>query len=57
MNIKLHDFPGYAKIIRVYATLEPWSIDEGLITPKMSLKRNKLMEKFSSQLVELYAGH
>ncbi len=57
INSKLHDFPGYAKIIRAHATVEPWTIDDGLITPKMSLKRNKLMEKYSSQLAALYAGH
>jgi len=54
---KLHDFPGYAKIVRVHNTLQPWTIEEGLITPKMSLKRNKLLEKFSAQITELYAGH
>ncbi len=57
INTKLHDFPGYAKIVRVYNTLEPWTIEDGLITPKMSLKRNNLMEKFSTQVDELYIGH
>lgn len=57
INAKLHDFPGYAKIVRVHSTLEPWTIEAGLITPKMSLKRNKLAEKFSTQIDELYAGH
>ncbi len=57
IGVKLHDFPGYAKIVRVYSTLEPWTIEEGLITPKMSLKRNKLMEKYSDQVTNLYAGH
>jgi len=57
ITAKLHDFPGYAKIVRVHNSLEPWTIEEALITPKMSLKRNKILEKFSVQVDELYAGH
>ena len=54
---KMRGFPGYAKIVRVHNTLEPWTIEEGLITPKMSLKRNKLLEKFATEIEQLYAGH
>ena len=57
ITAKLHEFPGYAKIVCVHNTLEPWTIEEGLITPKMSLKRNKLLDKFASQIEALYAGH
>lgn len=57
ISAKLHSFPGYAKIVRVHSTLEPWTIEEQLITPKMSLKRNKLLEKFAAQLDALYEGH
>ncbi|MDH5444633.1 MAG: long-chain fatty acid--CoA ligase [Gammaproteobacteria bacterium] len=54
---KMFEFPGYAKIVRVHNTLEPWTIEDGLITPKMSLKRNKLADKYSKQIEKLYAGH
>lgn len=54
---QMHEFPGFAKIVRVHSTLEPWSIEDGLITPKMSLKREKLMEKFSTEINSLYLGH
>ncbi|MDH5178530.1 MAG: long-chain fatty acid--CoA ligase [Gammaproteobacteria bacterium] len=54
---QLSNFPGYAKIPRVYCMLSPWTIEEGLITPKMSLKRNKILEKYAAQVEELYAGH
>lgn len=32
---KLKDFPVYAKIRRVVLLLEPWTIDNGLLTPTL----------------------
>ena len=57
IKLKMHAFPGYAKIVRVHNTLEPWTIEDSLITPKMSLKRNKLLDKFTSEIEQLYSGH
>lgn len=50
-------FPGYAKVHRVLLLCDPWNIDNGLLTPKLSLKRNKVVEMFGSQIEELYKGH
>ena len=50
-------FPGYAKVHRVLLLREPWTIDNGLLTPKLSLKRDKVVEKFGKQIEELYKGH
>ena len=50
-------FPGYAKINRVLLLNGPWTIDNGLITPKLSLKRNKVAEKFAAEIEALYRGH
>ncbi|WP_455234040.1 AMP-dependent synthetase/ligase [Thiogranum longum] len=49
-------FPGYAKIHRVYCELQPWSIEDGLITPTLKLKRNKVYERYQSQIEQLYAA-
>ncbi len=35
----LKDFPGYAKIRRVSVRLEPWTIENGLLTPTLKTKR------------------
>lgn len=51
----LHDFPGYAKIRRVHLSLEPWSIDNGLITPTLKIKRNKVLEYLRKDVEQLYA--
>ncbi len=53
----IHAFPGYAKINRVLLLNGPWTIDNGLITPKLSLKRNKVVEKFAAEITDLYEGH
>ncbi|GAB4121115.1 MAG: AMP-dependent synthetase/ligase [Sideroxydans sp.] len=53
----LTSFPGYAKVNRVLLLTEPWTIDNGLLTPKLSMKRNKIVEKFSAEIDRLYEGH
>ena len=53
----LSAFPGYARINRVLLLNGPWTIDNGLITPKLSLKRNKVAEKFAAEIAKLYEGH
>ncbi|WP_126452339.1 AMP-dependent synthetase/ligase [Sulfuriflexus mobilis] len=50
----LHEFPGCAKIRRVVLTLEPWTIDNGLLTPTMKVKRNKVLEQFQTAVDALY---
>lgn len=50
----LHDFPGYAKIRRVYLTLEPWSVENGLLTPTLKVKRAKVMEYLDQEINQLY---
>lgn len=51
------EFPGYAKIRRVATVQEPWSIDNGLLTPTLKLKRAKVLEKYNSEIEHLYSGH
>jgi long-chain acyl-CoA synthetase len=53
----LSGFPGYAKVHRVLLLREPWTIDNGLLTPKLSIKRDRVVAKFGKQIDELYKGH
>jgi len=50
-------FPGYAQVRRVTASLEPWTVENGMLTPTMKLKRAKVMEKFNAEIDRMYAGH
>jgi long-chain acyl-CoA synthetase len=54
---QMKEFPGYAQVRRVAATLEPWTVENGLLTPTMKLKRAKVMEKFNAEIDRMYAGH
>ena len=57
ITTQMKEFPGYAQVRRVAATLEPWTVDNGLLTPTMKLKRAKVMEKFNAEIDGMYAGH
>ncbi|MBK7493241.1 MAG: long-chain fatty acid--CoA ligase [Nitrosomonas sp.] len=51
------EFPGYAKIRRVAVIHEPWTIENGLLTPTLKLKRTKVLEKYKAEVDKLYIGH
>ena len=42
---------------RVTAMLDPWTVENGLLTPTMKLKRAKVLEKFNAEIDRMYAGH
>jgi long-chain acyl-CoA synthetase len=51
----LKDFPGYAKIRRVILTREAWTVDNGLLTPTLKVKRARVLERFADEIRVLYA--
>ncbi|RMG56456.1 MAG: long-chain fatty acid--CoA ligase [Gammaproteobacteria bacterium] len=51
---RIRDFPGYAQVRRVIATLDPWTIDDGLVTPTMKMKRARILERFADRIEALY---
>ena len=50
-------FPGYAKIYRVACSQEPWTVDNGLLTPTLKIKRAAVENHFADKIVDLYVGH
>lgn len=52
----LRDFPGYAKVRRIYASLDPWTVENGLLTPTLKTKRQKVMELYKREIETIYAG-
>ena len=57
ITLRTGAFPGYAQIRRVVVTPEPWNIDNGLITPTLKLRRDRIVAHFPAQVQQLYAGH
>ena len=51
---RLRDFPGYAKIRRLILTLDPWTVDNSLLTPTLKVKRARVLEKFVGEIKTLY---
>ena len=47
-------FPGYAQIRAVHLTLEPWTVENGLITPTLKLRRSRIMEYHKTDLERLF---
>ena len=48
-------FPHYAVPRKVWLTLEPWTIENTMMTPTLKLKRNNLMSRFAAEIERLYA--
>ncbi|MHB1142937.1 MAG: hypothetical protein ACYC1T_14420 [Sulfuricaulis sp.] len=53
----LRAFPRHAQPHAAWLTLDPWTIDNGLITPTLKLKRPVLEQRFADRIRALYAGH
>ncbi len=55
-NQQLGAFPRYARIRRVAATLEPWTVDDGLLTPTLKTRRNAVLERHAHEMDALFEG-
>ena len=51
------EFPHYALPRSVVLTNEPWTIENGLITPTLKLKRRELVKRLAPQIAKLYSTH
>lgn len=51
----LKDFPGYAKVRKVTLTTDPWTVENGLLTPTLKVKRPKVMEQYDRAIQRMYA--
>ena len=54
---QIKEFPGYAKVRRVSLSLDPWSVENGLQTPTLKLKRTRVFEHYHKEIKHLYEGH
>lgn len=56
VSAQIHAFPGYAQIRRAAVLPEAWTIEIGLLTPTMKVKREKVLEAYRTEYDRLYAG-
>jgi long-chain acyl-CoA synthetase len=51
----LKHFPGYAQVRRLHVELTPWTVDNGLLTPTLKIKRNRILERYRMAIDAMYA--
>lgn len=54
---QMDDFPGYAKIRKVAICGDEWTVEAGLLTPTLKLKRPKVIERYQAEINAMYDGH
>ncbi len=52
----IREFPSYAKIRRFHLTLEPWTVDNGMLTPTMKIKRREVLNHYAQVVDRMYSG-
>ncbi|NDP48303.1 MAG: long-chain fatty acid--CoA ligase [Sulfuriferula multivorans] len=50
----LKHFPAYAQIRRLHLDLTPWTVDDGLLTPTLKVKRNQVLERYRVAVDAMY---
>ncbi|VAX06975.1 Long-chain-fatty-acid--CoA ligase [hydrothermal vent metagenome] len=57
VGTQLRSFPGYAQIHKIGVASEPWTVENGLITPTLKIRRLEILEQHASLAAALYVGH
>lgn len=53
----MQSLPGQAQIRRIALSFDPWSVDNGLLTPTLKPKRAQILELHAAEFARLFAGH
>ncbi len=54
---RLDMMPEYAQVRRIHASLEPWTVENGLVSVGLKIRRAEIEKRFGSEIEQLYAGH
>lgn len=54
---QIQSFPGYARIRRIALLDEVWSVENGLLTPTLKVKRAKVLERLQKEYECMYDGY
>jgi len=53
---QMKSFPGYVKVRKIALLPTPWSIENGLLTPTLKVKRHLVLQQYATQYEKLYQG-
>jgi long-chain acyl-CoA synthetase len=56
IGVHTKGFPGYAQIRAAALVMEPWTVENGLLTPTLKLRRARILEHHRTDVERLYAG-
>ncbi len=56
IKTQLHVFPGYARIRCAVLSLDPWTVDNNLLTPTLKLRRSVLLQTFAARIDSAFAS-
>ncbi|MCG6560804.1 AMP-binding protein [Ruegeria sp. 1NDH52C] len=51
----LRDHPEYAQVRAVHSQVQPWTVEDGSLTPTLKIKRHVIQERYRSEIEALYA--
>ncbi|AAZ98550.1 long-chain fatty-acid-CoA ligase [Thiobacillus denitrificans ATCC 25259] len=52
----LRHFPGYAQIRRLHPDLRPWTVEDGLLTPTLKVRRAQVLDRYRAAVEAMYAN-
>ncbi|HEX6828269.1 MAG TPA: long-chain fatty acid--CoA ligase, partial [Burkholderiales bacterium] len=55
-NALIRAFPKWVRVRRAVIAREAWSVDNGLLTPTLKLRRREVCAKYKSEIERAYAG-
>lgn len=51
----MRDQPSFAQVRAVHAVLQPWTVEDGSLTPSLKIKRQVIEDRYQTRIEELYA--
>ena len=51
---QLQPFPGFMRIRKITLTLEPWTVENGLLTPTVKTKRKAITDQYENAIQAMY---
>jgi long-chain acyl-CoA synthetase len=53
---QLRELPRFAQIRALLLTLDPWTIENGMLTPTLKVKRERVADRFARDIERIYAS-
>lgn len=57
VRARLSGSASYARVRRVVVLREAWTVDNGLLTPTLKLKRHRIAERYAGEIEGAYSGY